>query len=206
MITTVGIGPWGRQEMTLGAIEAIGSAECLFGSERQLEAVESCRSLQTKAYKDLKDLTCQLEDHFGKNFVVLASGDPSFYGIAKYLCQTFGKDQVKIISGISSVQYLFAKVQLDMNDVYMTSGHGRPLNMDKVMGMEKTAILTDEKMGPYQIAEKVLNYGEDPVFVIGEALGFEEEKITVVKASQVEDRPYEINVVILDRREGGGSQ
>ncbi len=221
MITAVGIGPWGRQELTLGATEVIRSADCLLGSERQLEAVKDLKDLKNDknheqlivhkspkaiAYKDLKDLTHCLEDHLGHHFVVLASGDPSFYGIAKYLCQTFGKDQVKIIPGISSVQYLFAKAQLDMNDLYMTSGHGRPLNMEKVMQMEKTAILTDDKIGPFQIAEKLLGYGEDPLLIIGEALGFEEEKITMLKASQVEDRTYSMNVVIVHRSEGGSAQ
>lgn len=222
MISAVGIGPWGRQELTFRAKELIASADCLLGSERQLEAVRdlgtakeatkgeatdaSCPAANEVVYKDLKDLCCHLEAHSGKSFVVLASGDPSFYGIAKYLCDKFGKSQVEIVSGISSVQYLFAKAQIDMNDIYMTSGHGRPLNMEKVMLMEKTAILTDGKLGPFQIAEKVLSYGEDPLMIIGESLGSEEEQITMAKASEVKDRAYELNVVIVDRREGGSSQ
>lgn len=217
MISAVGIGPWGRQELTGRAKALITSADCLLGSDRQLEAVRDLAALgaveevarpaaKEIVYKDLKDLCCHLEAHAGKSFVVLASGDPSFYGIAKYLCDQFGKAQVEIIPGISSVQYLFAKAQVDMNDIYMTSGHGRPLNMEKVMGMEKTVILTDGKLGPFQIAEKVLSYGEDPLMIIGESLGADDEQITFARASEVKDRPYEINVVIIDRREGGSSQ
>lgn len=218
MISAVGIGPWGRQELTFKAKGLIDSADCLLGSERQLEVVRDLDAAPGEldeiahprakeiVYKDLKDLCAHLEAHSGKSFVVLASGDPSFYGIAKYLCDKFGKAQVDIVPGISSVQYLFAKAQVDMNDIYMTSGHGRPLNMEKVMLMEKTVILTDGKLGPFQIAEKVLSYGEDPLMIIGESLGSEEEQITIVKASEVKDRAYEINVVIVDRREGGSSQ
>lgn len=206
MITTVGIGPWGRESLTFEALEIIRSADCLMGSERQLEGVKDLSEAQLVVYSDLSDLCNRLKGHEGKSFVVLASGDPSFYGIAKYLCEKFGKDQVRIISGISSVQYLFAKAQMDMNDIYMTSGHGRPLNMEKVMLMEKTAILTDGKLGPYEIAQKLLACGEDPHMIIGEALGADQEKITRLRAAQVEDRPYEINVVIVDRREGGSSQ
>ncbi len=202
MIKAVGIGPWGQSELTERAKIAIETADCLFGSERQLAAV-GYSPLETPekavVYEKLKDLATQLEAHEGRNLVVLASGDPSFYGIAKYLGETFGKAHLEVIPGISSVQYLFAKAQWDMNDVYMTSAHGRVVNMERVMKMPKTAILTDSQTDPYKIAQALLSYEEDPILIIGESLGSEDEEITITKASAVIKRPYAMNVVLIDR-------
>jgi cobalt-precorrin-7 (C5)-methyltransferase len=62
--------------------------------------------------------------------VVLASGDPLFYGIGKRLVAEFGIEQVRIIPGISAVQYLCAKTGIDMNDIWLTSSHGRDVDFD----------------------------------------------------------------------------
>ncbi|WP_228741252.1 SAM-dependent methyltransferase, partial [Klebsiella quasipneumoniae] len=56
---------------------------------------------------------------------VLASGDPLFYGIGTRLIAHFGIERVRIIPGISAVQYLCAKAGIDMNDIWLTSSHGR---------------------------------------------------------------------------------
>lgn len=204
MIKAVGIGPWGQLDLTERAKIAIETADFIFGSERQLALAAYGPSRvpeKAVAYETLKDLVLQLEDHSGRNFVVLASGDPSFYGIAKYLREAFGKDEVEVIPGISSVQYLFAKAHWDMNDVYMTSAHGRGMNMDLVLKMPKIAILTDALTDPYIIAQTLLQHKEDPILIIGEALGSDQEQITIAKASEVPKKHYEMNVVLIDRRD-----
>ena len=204
MIKAVGIGPWGQSELTERAKLAIETGDCLFGSERQLMAVGyNPEVVPEKAviYEKLKDLSKQLEDHEGRNLVVLASGDPSFYGIAKYLGDVFGKENLEVIPGIGSVPYLFAKAKWDMNDVYMTSAHGRAVNMERVLSMPKIAILTDAQTDPYAIAQSLLRHEEDPTMIIGEALGSDEEQITILKASEVSNRPYAMNVVLIDRRD-----
>jgi cobalt-precorrin-7 (C5)-methyltransferase len=79
--------------------------------------------------------------------VVLASGDPLFYGIGTRLIAHFGIERVRIIPGISAVQYLCAKAGIDMNDIWLTSSHGRDVCFDELARQRKVAMVTDGAAG-----------------------------------------------------------
>lgn len=198
MIHVIGIGPSGDDWLTQEARKVKDAADVLLGSERQLEAMMpySGRGI---VYTGLRDLLDQLNSHKDLNCAVLASGDPSFYGIAKYLMGQLGSDAIKIIPGISSVQYLFAAAKICMNDVYMTSAHGRVLNFDLLTQLSKAAILTDEKNTPATIAKSYLELGLCPQMVIGEHLGYPNEKITQDSAQNIAQmtRSFGMNVIIV---------
>jgi hypothetical protein len=76
---------------------------------------------------------CWIAQRMHQRVVVLASGDPLFYGIGTRLIAHFGIEQVRIIPGISAVQYLCAKTGIDMNDIWLTSSHGRDVDFDALV-------------------------------------------------------------------------
>jgi cobalt-precorrin-7 (C5)-methyltransferase len=115
--------------------------------------------------------------------------------VAKYLSDRV--EQVQILPGISSVQYLFARIALDMNEVYLTSSHGRIPDFDRILQYPKVALVTDEINGPYQIAQAICARGLQRTMVIGEALSYPAECITVLPAAEVPDRHYQMNVVVI---------
>ncbi len=220
MIKVVGIGPAGTKWLTAEGKEAIQWAHLVVGSPRQIESVREMVdfSQSHQNYEGLKELISIIDNYtaFSKQRVedceqgiakwtpdiaVLASGDPSLYGIAKYLKGIYGSERIKVIAGISSIQYLFSRVCLDMNDVYLTSCHGREVNFDRIFSMPKTGLLTDEGKGPFEIAKEALKRGENPKMIIGEQLGYPEERIEIQLASEVIDREYQMNVVILIRED-----
>jgi cobalt-precorrin-7 (C5)-methyltransferase len=222
IIRVVGIGPAGSHWMTAEAKEALQWAQFIIGTQRQLECVKGLIDLSQKtyAYESLtKDMTAKIDafiesevkisenpkgnfTKWGLGVVVLASGDPSLYGIGKYLVNRYGQEMVTVTAGISSVQYLFAAVGQDMNDVYITSCHGREVNFDRVFSMPKTALLTDDKIGPYQIAAEAIKRGLNPKIIIGESLGYEnKERYQIGPATEVLNRAYDMNVVIVINEE-----
>ena len=44
-----------------------------------------------------------IKDNLHKNISVIASGDPSIYGIGKYLSKNINQEHLNIVSGISSL-------------------------------------------------------------------------------------------------------
>lgn len=203
MITVVGIGPSGHQWLTGAGKEAIETAECIIGSRRQLETLEGIQ-VQTiqVAYSTMQDLKAAIQRQRGP-VVVLASGDPSLYGVGKFLIETFSRDRVRLIPGISSVQYLFSRCGIPMNDVYLTSAHGKVLPVDRVVRMPLTAVLTDQVNTPQRIAADLLAAGINPTITVGETLGYEEESIESFQASElaVVTKTYGLNVVIIQNEE-----
>ena len=133
--------------------------------------------------------------------VVLASGDPLFYGIGTRLIAHFGRENVRVIPGVSAVQYLCAQAGIDMNDMWLTSSHGREVDFDMLASHRKVAMVTDKRCGPKAIAAELVARGKGHRWmVIGENLAQDNERIHWLPVSAVES-DYEMNtVVILDER------
>ncbi|HHS9991794.1 TPA: cobalt-precorrin-7 (C(5))-methyltransferase [Klebsiella pneumoniae] len=99
------------------------------------------------------------------------------------------------------VQYLCARAGIDMNDMWLTSSHGRAVSFDALAAHRKVAMVTDGRCGPREIAAQLMARGKGHRWmVIGENLAMENERIHWLPVSAVEDE-YEMNaVVILDER------
>ncbi|EXX86007.1 cobalamin biosynthesis protein CbiE, partial [Paenibacillus darwinianus] len=136
--------------------------------------------------------------------VVLASGDPLFFGIAGYLANKLGRDAVEIHSQPSSVQLAFARMGDSWQDAALESVHGRPLKglAQRIDGRAKVAILTDEENDPAAIARYLLAFGmtEYDAFV-AENLGGAEERYGFWRLEELaEARFAPLNLVILRRK------
>lgn len=206
MLRVVGIGPGDVRYITQEARVVLENSDIIYGYERQIEAMKVLplkgEAVIYQRLDELKGLLFREGISLDTmNISVLASGEPSLYGIAKYIGELFPQEErgkVEIVSGISSVQYLFAKVKIPMNDVYITSCHGKELDIDKVKMMDKIAFLTDKEKGPAYLADVFLLMGEDPMIIVGENLSYENEKITICKSSELDkSRSYELCVVII---------
>ena len=113
----------------------------------------------------------------------------------------FGIENVRIIPGISAVQYLCAQSGIDMNDMWLTSSHGRSVCFDELARQRKVAMVTDGRCGPREIAAQLAARGKGYRWmVIGENLAMENEQIHFLPVREV-NADYDMNaVVILDER------
>lgn len=199
MITVVGIGPGGTQDYLFDrAKDAIAAAELIIGSKRQLKIVPAnkinkCRQLP----RNLDDLAVFLTDHQNEEIVLLASGDPLTYGIGKWLTKRFSSEKLTILPGISSLHYLFNRLNIPMEDCFMTSSHGRIPDFSLLFKLPKVGIVTDKVNGPYQLAQEAVRRGSKTIFYIGENLSYSDEKISCYKACEVPDEDYQMNAVVM---------
>lgn len=201
MLTVVGMGPAGLHLMTPAARAAVEEADVLVGGKRHLQQFPDFRGERFALGANIPELLAWIEAQQEKRVVVLASGDPLFYGIGTRMVAHFGVAQVRIIPGISAVQYLCAQSGIDMNDMWLTSSHGRSVCFDTLAQHHKVAMVTDGQCGPREIAAQLVARGKgDRWMVIGENLAMENERIRWLRVSEVHAE-YEMNaVVILDER------
>ena len=141
-----------------------------------------------------------------KKVVILASGDPLFFGIGSYLSS---KLDLKIYPYLSSIQLAFAKMGERWQDAHLESVHGRTMKglAQRIDGKSIVAILTDAENSPNKIAEYLLSFGmtEYEVFV-GENLGGEDERVGWYQLQNVKDVEFSpLNVVILKKMNMGPS-
>lgn len=226
MVYVVGVGPGSGLYLTRAAEEIIDKAQLLIGGTRNIEFIRTSLGLKEGQDtfvlgSDLASMMDQIEKNLDKDIVVLASGDPSIYGIADYINRTMsrqedpatetnripsqrdsiqGKENLVIVPGISSIQYAFSVFKIPMNDLYITSSHGRQPDYDFIFMHDKLALVTDSKIGPRQIAQEVKERGLDYSFYVGENLSYHNQRLTVGSADDILARDsYGMCLVILIR-------
>ena len=226
MVYVVGVGPGSGLYLTRAAEEIIDKAQLLIGGTRNIEFIRTSLGLKDGQDtfvlgSDLASMMDQIEKNLDKDIVVLASGDPSIYGIADYINRTMsrqedpatetnkipsqrdsiqGKENLVIVPGISSIQYAFSVFKIPMNDLYITSSHGRQPDYDFIFMHDKLALVTDSKIGPRQIAQEVKDRGLDYSFYVGENLSYHDQRLTVGSADDILARDsYGMCLVILIR-------
>ena len=211
MVYVVGVGPGSGLYLTRAAEEIIDKAQLLIGGTRNIEFIRTSLGLKEGQDtfvlgSDLASMMDQIEKNLDKDIVVLASGDPSIYGIADYINRTMSrqedpatetnripsqrdsiqdKENLVIVPGISSIQYAFSVFKIPMNDLYITSSHGRQPDYDFIFMHDKLALVTDSKIGPRQIAQEVKDRGLDYSFYVGENLSYHNQRLTVGSADDI---------------------
>lgn len=140
----------------------------------------------------------------GKRVVVLASGDPGFYGIGGTLAARLGHDAIRVIPSVSSVALAFARLGRAWHDATVLSAHGRPLGdiLGPACAAAKLAVLTDPVNTPAVIARALLDCGlEDAEAAVCEQLGSVRERVVRGQLSTIagqEFAPLNVLVVLRD--------
>ena len=160
MIAVVGIGLDGAVGLTLSAKKIVEQATFLAGSNRHLDYFPdhpaekiSLSNLQTGIDEIAK---LAFADHF---IVILASGDPLFFGLGRLLLANFPAAEIQFYPHFSSVQLAFSRLKIPWQDAHLCSLHGRSADeLIKLLkqGYEKIAVLTDSQNNPAAIARLFL--------------------------------------------------
>ena len=128
-VTVAGVGADGWDGLSARSQSAIEAAGVIVGGPRQLALLPSSVAgrripLPRPLLPGLPELVAS---HAPAGLVVLASGDPMFYGIGSTLVRLFGADQVRVLPHPSSVSLAAARLGWPLDDVDVVSLVGRPL-------------------------------------------------------------------------------
>ena len=120
--------------------------------------------------------------------VVLASGDPGFFGATRLLGELFGTDRLRIHPGPSSVAVAFARLGLPWDDAIVVSAHGRPLDSAISAAGEggKVAFLLSPENTASRLADALCALGRGgDTMAVAEHLGDHDERITVATVEEI---------------------
>lgn len=201
----IGIGDNGQESLLPQYAQWIEESEVLVGGERLLAFFPNYQGEKVVIKGGLSALVERLQNE-ARPTVVLASGDPLFYGIGGYLSS---KINIEVYPYVSSIQLAFAKMGEAWQDAYVVSVHGRSMKglAQKIDGKKKVALLTDSENNPQRIAEYLLSFGmtEYRAFV-AENLQGENEKARWFELEEMANSEFSpLNVVILKKIAEGPS-
>src|SRR5829696_8240163 len=206
-IYVVGVGGDGLAGLTSRARDLVAGAELLVGSDGALRLLPEVNAERVRIGSDLGDVTEKLRANFGKKkIVVVATGDPLFYGVARYLCDRLGKDRFEVLPHVSSMQLAFARVKETWEEAYLTDLSVRSLDdvLDRVRTAETVGLFTSETYHPARVARELLVRGLDYFRAyVCENLGGKDERITQGELSELQGMHFDpLNVLILKRKPG----
>lgn len=201
MINVIGLGPGNTDYITKLGEKLIQNSDVVIGGKRNLESIVDFEGEKIEISSNLKEIVEYINNNKHKQISVIASGDPLIYGIGRYLSKNIDKEDLNIVSGISSLQYIFSKVHIDMNDLYITSSHGKTPDFDYVLSHKKVCMVTDKIIGPKEVCKQILDRNLEKTIVVGENLSYDNERITIGSPEDIlnlEDFDMCV-VVILDK-------
>jgi len=199
----MGLGP---MDLTASHLALIERATVLVGGKRHLSYFGDAMAVKKKISTPVSGVLDFIEENMADGLVVvLASGDPLFFGIGKTLIERLGADKVFIHPNVTSMAAAFARLKLPWQDAAWVSLHGRDNMSALAKAMDDKdllCVLTDPKNDSWAVKKQVDTHEYAWQMWVLENLGAPEEKIsTMDEHTDVETVFVQPNVVVLKKGE-----
>ncbi|MCX5197801.1 precorrin-6y C5,15-methyltransferase (decarboxylating) subunit CbiE [Streptomyces sp. NBC_00249] len=199
-VTVIG---WDGSPLTAAARSALSAATLVAGAAHHLALPEIPPGAERIRLGSLGLAARRIAGHRG-TAVVLADGDPGFFGVVRTLRAPEHGLEVEVVPAVSAVAAAFARAGMPWDDAQVVVAHRRTLRraVNVCRAHPKVAVLTAPGAGPAELA--LLLDGVHRTFVICEELGTDRERVTVLTSDKAADHSWrDPNVVIVI---GGGGQ
>ena len=200
-VSVVGIGPGGREAMTLEVRRALEEADCLIGAKRMLEAALRPGQTVFDAVSPTK-IAEYIQNHPEySRFAVAMSGDVGFFSGTKKLLPLLSDCEVTVLPGLSSLVYLCARLGTSYEDVRPVSLHGREHDIvPDIKKYRRVFILVGGENGMGLLCKQLTQAGLGGVKIsAGENLSYPQERITIGTAAELAEKTFDsLSVALIE--------
>ena len=201
-VSIIGIGDDGLDGASEAVRRIIAEADLLVGNERVMALVPGSVKERLILGADVEAAADRISAEHG-HVAVLVSGDPLFYGLARYICDRVGLDRCEIVPHVSSMQLAFARVKESWDDAYLTNlaNHSLDAVVEKIRTADKVGLFTTEENGPDAVARALTKRRIDYFTAyVCENLGARNERVTRGPLAEIGAQQFDpLNVMILVR-------
>ena len=183
----VGIGEDGLAGLGDAAKGAIAGADIVFGGARHLDLADAAICGERRAW--LSPFERSVEAVLaarGRPVVVLASGDPFFYGVGVTLSRRVPRTEMHVFPAPSAFSLAASRMGWALQDTVTVSLHGRPVDLIRphLHPGARILALTSDSAGPVVLAALLAESGfGQSLLTVLEALGGARERISSHRAN-----------------------
>jgi precorrin-6Y C5,15-methyltransferase (decarboxylating) len=196
----------GPDDLAPKALKIIREAQVLVGGQRHLGYFPDHPGekiiLGKNPEETLKSLLPLAET---RKVVILASGDPNYYGIGPLAARILGPERVVIHPNVTAAQAACARLKLAWQDAAVVSLHGRGWGAlaAALQGTHPIVVYTDPDHSPDTVARFLLDRGMGEArLAVLENLGQEDERITWLQPEEAATRHFSpLNLVVILKEE-----
>ena len=203
-IQIIGVGQNGLSGLSSAAKDLVERADLLVGDAYTLALVPQAPGKRLEVGTDLEEAVQKVATATENKIVVLAVGDPLFYGVARYLCDKLGKDRFEVMPHVSTMQLAFARVKESWEEAFLTNlaSHGIASVLEQIRGAEKVGLFTTDSYPPAEVAKALLEERLDYFTAyVCENLGSPDERVTQGELKDLVDQEFApLNVMVLVRK------
>jgi precorrin-6B C5,15-methyltransferase / cobalt-precorrin-6B C5,C15-methyltransferase len=201
-LSVVGIGAAGLQSLSSRARAVVEAGEVLVGGERHLAMVAGHPAERLVWRRPLEATLADLAALRGRRVVVLASGDPMWFGVGELLCRHFDRAELRVLPAPSTLSLICARLGWPQSAVHSLSLHGRPLavlHRHLAPGARLVALSHDGET-PNRIARALVERGFGPsrIWVFEHLDGTQERIVEDLAASWCPDGFAALNAVAIE--------
>ncbi|MCW8860888.1 MAG: precorrin-6y C5,15-methyltransferase (decarboxylating) subunit CbiE [Rhodospirillales bacterium] len=201
-LTVIGIGDDGLDGLPEKTRALIASAEILVGGDRHQEMVPDFAGERLTWKNGMAETAEDLRKSKGRRVVVLASGDPMFFGVGSTLTRFFDAREMTVIPFPGTFSMACARMVWSMPDTELITLHGRPLdslNLVIAPGV-RTVILSWDGETPSRVAALLRERGFGPsrMTVFEHMGGVRENRRTGTAADWAGDICADLNAIAVE--------
>lgn len=194
MLVVAGVGPGNPKYLTCDVKEKIVEAKHILAFGRIAKTLKSIRDDIVEVNR-VDEIMNYIDCH--KDILLLASGDPNFFGIVDYLKK---KEIVikEVLPGLSSFQYMMAKLQKSWHGATFSSLHGRNETLENIKENKLSILLIDKDNIPNNISKELYRLRIKGKIYAGFNLSYENEEIIVKSIGEEIEDISSLGVVVIE--------
>ncbi len=201
-VTVIGVGLEGAAGLSQALLERIARADQLWGSQRLLAMFPQVAAEKKEIRNNVASYLRELVQRAAQTqVVILASGDPGFFGLGATLLKVLPPEEVLLFPQPTTLQAAFARLKISWSEAAFTSAHARPVSevIGAVRRYAKVGILTDPRQNPAWLAEKLLSAGvPDCTAFVLQNLGAANEAVIQTRLVELPGQQFaDLNVLVL---------
>jgi precorrin-6Y C5,15-methyltransferase (decarboxylating) len=207
-LTIVGIGDDGLDGLAPAARALVETAEVIVGGARHQAMVPPGAAERLPWQQPFADSIAPIAAHRGRRVVVLASGDPMWYGAGAILPRHFPREELAIVPHLGAFSLAAVRLGWPLADCVMLSLHARPLDALRLHLAEnrRLLILSEDGATPSAVARLLAETGWGPsrLRVLEHLGGAAEASHSALATEWGERRVADLNTIALECRAAPG--
>lgn len=208
-LSVIGIGESGLASLSAAAASLVAGAELLVGGERHHAMIPGTAAQRLTWADGIEPTMDAIAGWRGRAVVVLASGDPMWFGIGATLARRFPAAEMRVVPVAGAFSLAAAAMGWALAEVETLSVHGRPLdrlNLHLHQGARLLLLSRDgETPGEVAALLRARGYGASEITVLEHLGGPSERRIEGIAESWDAPRSADLNTLAVVCRAGGGA-
>jgi precorrin-6Y C5,15-methyltransferase (decarboxylating) len=209
-LSVIGIGDDGLAGLVPAARTLIETAEIIVGGTRHLAMAAEVKAERLPWRQPFADSIAAIAARRGRRVVVLASGDPMWYGAGATLARHFPREEMTIIPHPGAFSLAAARLGWPLGECATLSLHGRPLDTLRPHLAEgrRLLLLAEDATTPARVAGLLRDTGWGPSrMTVLEHLGGSAEVVESRTAIEWgERRAGDLNTIGVECRAEAGTR